>query len=99
MAKRKKSRKKAKKNIPLLTVAGLVPGLAFTYTGYEQGGPSGAMTHLTHAYTGFNLNTNKFEREGLNRGTFPLIVGVAGSAIASKLGLNKYMRAIPFIKF
>jgi len=106
MAKRGKtarSYRKPQRKIPLLTVAGMIPGIANMQRAYSDrihGGTSGFADLATEAgriYIGLDRRTvgNTFNATWMWGGTFPLVIGAVGSKIAGKLGVNRMFRNLP----
>jgi len=104
MAKRKKSYRKPKSKIPLLTVAGLVPGIANmqrAYTDKIHGHATGIANLGTEAgriYIGLDrrvIGEGSFNMAWMWGGTFPIILGAIGSKVAGKLGVNRMFKGLP----
>lgn len=89
-----------KMTIPLAIVGGIVPGLAYTWQGWQSSGFTGAMNNLSGAYTGYNPTTHTWSINTMRWGTFPLLGGIFVHKIASALGVNKAIAraGIPFIR-
>jgi hypothetical protein len=83
-----------KKKIPILATAGVLGTGIYVYEAYKVGGPS----TLMHALTGMNPNGSFVLHDAMVTYT-PAIIGVLGSAIASKTHINRYMSGIPMFKF
>jgi len=98
---RRKSKHHAKKmTIPLAIVGGIVPGLAYTYSGWQSGGFTGATNNLSGAYTGYNPTTRTWNIASMRWGTFPLLGGIFVHKIAAALGVNRAIAksGIPFFR-
>lgn len=93
-------RKMAKKRkLPLLATAGALVFAANAYTGYTKGNAAGA------GWPGFRwatigvANDGKFYMDQFIKNILPPAVGAAGSMIAAKTGVNRYIQSVPFVKF
>ena len=104
MARKKKNYRKPQRKIPLLTVAGLVPGVANMHRAYTDkihGHASGLANVGTEAgriYIGYDRRTigeGGFNLTWLWGGTFPILIGAIGSKIASKMGVNRMFKGLP----
>lgn len=91
MARRKKYSRKSKK-IPMLATAGIA---AYALNIYNDRG---------NGMNGIRWQALGIENNGtFNSGKFvqvmtPPVVGVVGSALASKFKLNRYLSSVPFVK-
>ena len=92
MAKRKRSGRKSKK-IPALATAGLIAAGFQAYKGYQAGG----VTEMA-AWTVGTDSEGKFHPDWLLRNVMPIAAGALGSAVASKLKVNRYISSVPFFK-
>ena len=99
MARRRKksTRKKAQKKIPILATLGLMGGLAEPVRFAMAGEIENALKVAVKNFTGVNPDTGNFSLADAKKGLVPLTVGVAGSTIASKAGANRRF-SIPFFK-
>ncbi len=107
MAKKKKTRRKPGIKIPLLTVAGLVPGIANMHragTDKIHGRP-GYFDNLGveagRIYLGFDSRIGaspKWDWKWLWEGTLPIILGVTASKIAGRMGVNRMLARVPFVR-
>ena len=90
---------KSKKKIPALATIGVAVYGMQAYSGYKgtAGGGPGVMG-LKWNTLGVD-NTGKFVWSKFLQNSLPLIVGVGGSMAASKLDMNRYISAIPWVKF
>lgn len=101
MAKGKGKRKNGKRNITIsaAVVAGLVSyGLQIAHSRAE--GVYG-MTRAGVLYmTGYDLYSNRFEFQFLNRGLLPVAGGAAIHWLANRFGINRMIAraGIPFIR-
>lgn len=86
------------KKLPLLAMAGAVTYGLNAYNGYmgTAGGGAGA-NGLKWNTLGID-NTGKFNKSKFFMNCLPLIVGIGGSLVAAKTGMNRYIAAIPFVK-
>lgn len=106
MARRKKRRVKRDKRVPLISTAGLLAGLMTINRnnavekikkGDVQAGLMSAVTELVVGATGYDIINKSWNFKRIGEFYIPIIVGVAGSAIATKLGINRRMKALPII--
>jgi len=104
MAKKKKTHKKPGMKIPLLTVAGLVPGISNMHRAGSQEihGQQGYLNNLSveasRIYLGFDSRIGAAPKWNLGwcwEGSFPILIGAFASKIASKLGVNKMFKGLP----
>ncbi len=100
MAKKKKRWSKPKFKIPLLTVAGFVPGITAMKRKYDDSewDPNSKWNTVGieagRIFLGFDgrVGANpKWKAEWLWYGTFPIILGVVASKIAGRLGANRIL--------
>lgn len=89
--KHKRSGHKSRK-IPVLATAGVGAYALQAYRGYKSGGLTEAAAWLIGTDS-----TGKFHAEWLIRDVTPVIVGAAGSMIASKSHINRYLH-VPGVK-
>lgn len=94
MARRRYKKKRAsrKRKIPIMATIGLIAGVSELVKAYKDGG----WFRVQVAMTGFDPNWGwnwKWAKAGI-----PMFAGVAGSMVASKVGLNRHLAGIPFIK-
>lgn len=90
MARHRKHRKGGKKKIPILATAGVVGTGMYIANAYQTGGTAKAL----HAMTGMSADGSFNLHDAMVTYT-PVIVGVVGSAIASKSHVNRYMSRVP----
>lgn len=91
MAKKKRSGHRSKK-IPVFATAGVAAYGLQAYKGYKAGGLTEAAAWLIGTDA-----SGKFHPDWLIRDVSPVLVGAVGSAAASKLGLNRYVK-VPIFK-
>lgn len=94
MARRTSKHSSHKKKIPLLATAGVAGTALYVAEAYKNGGSKSAM----HALTGMTTDGTFVMHDAIVTYT-PAIVGVIGSAVASKLHINRYMSGVPVFKF
>ena len=94
----KKVRRKPKQKIPIATFAGLAAGLASPAQALLSGNIQVAFNQLSDGYTGFRPADGSFDISRLKTGVAPLLVGALVSTVASKAGVNRRLKDIPFIK-
>ena len=91
MAKKRKRSSKSRK-IPVLATAGMAAFGLQAYNGYKAGGVKEMMV-----WTIGTDSNGKFHPEWLVRNAMPIVAGAAGSMIATKAKINRYVR-VPFVK-
>ena len=91
MARRKKSRGRRRRKIPIAATAGMLIGLKNLWDGYKAGGTSRAMICLTGYDPNYGFNWK------WATATIPMVAGAGVSMIAAKSGLNRYIN-IPIFK-
>ena len=92
MAKRRKKGGRRRQKIPIFATAGMIAGLLETYKAYKTGGTS----HMVLRLTGYHMDQNLWNWKWATAG-IPMIIGPAASMVASKAGLNRYVK-VPYIK-
>jgi hypothetical protein len=96
VARRKSYRRgKAKMKIPVLILAGAVPGIVNVFTAFKEAGPEWAMKKTALVYGGYDVDSGVFNAAWLRHGTYPLVIGAIVSKLASKFGLNKVFKGLP----
>ena len=100
MAKTKKTRKKRSFTIPLAVAVptGYVLYNSALYAINQS--PQVALEKTTKWFTGYSLETGKWSWQNLKLGLFPILIGVFGHKVASKLGVNKAIAStgMPWIR-
>jgi hypothetical protein len=91
--RRKKSHGHKSRKIPLLATVGVAAYGANIYNGYKAGQLPGA----TFAALGVNAS-GQFSMAQFGKSIAPVAVGVIGSMIASKTGVNRYLAKVPLFK-
>ena len=91
MARRKKSRGRRRRKIPIAATAGMLIGLKNLWDGYKAGGTSRAMICLTGYDPNYGFNWK------WATATIPMVAGAGVSMVAAKSGLNRYIK-IPIFK-
>lgn len=84
-----KSHRRRRFTLPIAVVAGLMPGIANVFGGFQVGGLEGAAQTATVIYTGLDPNTGQWNFNFMGRGTIPILIGVLVHRIASGLGINR----------
>lgn len=84
--------------------AGVVPAVMDVVNNNTAGGKScvqNALEGLVWRYLGWNMSTMQFDIEGLKYGLAPAAIGIGGSMLASKLGVNRWLgqHGVPFLRF
>lgn len=97
MAKRKKKRRYRKK-IPLAATAGLIGAVLPLVDKAIKGDLTGAGKAAVRNFTGVKIEEGKFDPSFLWHGLLPIAIGAGISMAASKLGLNRYLQGVPFVK-
>jgi len=107
---KKRSFRKKKMTVPMLTVAGFIPGFANMHRAYTNkihdsnaSGFKNLSIEAGRIYLAFDSRVGadpKWSWQWLWEGSIPIILGAVGSKIASRLGINaKLARAgIPLIR-
>ena len=97
MAKKAKGRKKTF-TLPLLILAGLAPGL-YNMWAFRNGGVSAVVGQAGRIYLGYDV-TGERNFGNLRYGTLPIVAGVLGHYLASKLGINRALgrAGVPVIR-
>jgi len=86
------------KKLPLFATAGAAVYGMNAYHAYTVGNNAGkGMAGLRWATLGI-ANDGKFYWSQFVMNSLPLIVGVGGSMVAAKTGMNRYVQSIPFVK-
>lgn len=97
---KKKSHQRKKATFPLAIVAGLLPGVQRTITGFQSGGMKGGAQQAALVYLGYNYDTATWHPNMMWYGTAPLLLGLIVHRVASRLGVNRALAAtgIPFVR-
>jgi hypothetical protein len=100
MAKKTKHRRKKSFTIPIAVVAGLAPGLTSAWNALNTGGPQGLSVNLQRNYLGYDPVSRRFWSPLMAGGTYPLMFGLVGHFLASKLGFNRMLASagVPIIR-
>ena len=97
MAKRKKKRRSRDKRMSVLTMAGLFAAFSRPISNALAGNYEGALAEIGSRFTGYNFQSRVFDwRYALMNGYLPIIAGVLGSKVATKLGINRAIKNIPY---
>jgi len=92
-----KNRKKPAKKVPLLTVLGLVGGFSASIDPLMSGDIRTAINNAVGGFTGYDPGSNNFSMDRLKRGALPLLIGIGGSMVATKIGANRRFN-VPVLK-
>ena len=93
MARRKSKRgRKTKQKIPIFATAGTIGSGMVLYNTYKNGGADGA----AKAAIGIG-SSGGVETQVLKEVYTPVAIGMIGTMVASKLGINKHLAKVPFI--
>ena len=96
---RRRRRRRASKKIPLAATAGVVGSFARPIGTLLSGGsPEFAMYQFVEGMTGYYPPNQSFDISRLRFGLLPILMGCGVSMLASKFGLNRYLRHVPFVK-
>ena len=103
MAKKNNSRrgKNGKKmTFPIAIYAGLTPGIYKAGWHLINNGPGGMAREVSRIYTGYDLDTGRWDMGFLKYGTFPILIGAFIHALAQRFGINKAIgrAGIPWIR-
>lgn len=74
--------------LPLLVVAGIVPGISRMWDS-KAGGLTGVTNTASQIYLGYNPTDGSRNFSNLKYGTLPIVMGILGHFLASKLGINR----------
>lgn len=96
-SKKRKSRRQ-KMTIPVSVVAGFAPGMVAMYRGYQEGGAPRLGYTAALVYTGYDMELKRWWPPAMMRGTVPIMLGTIIHKLANRLGVNRAMRNIPFIR-
>lgn len=95
MAKRKK--RGGKRKYSLAAIGGAAAALVPSIMQAVGGDPVGAAIGVGEKFTGFNAASGTFNPAALMQGLVPIALGAGIAMLASKTGLNRYLR-LPFVK-
>jgi len=107
VAKKKKSYRKGMRKVSILAIAGLLPAVSNIHRAGsqkihgEEGYFNNAATEAGRVLIGYDrrvVGGEGFNMVWLWGGTFPMLIGVIASKIAGRMGLNRMMSGIPFLK-
>ncbi len=96
MAKKKKSYRRAPK-ISIASVAGLVPLAIKVKDGFKYEGASGAGEQLVRGLTGYSPKNGNWSWDYLKGTLIPALAGPLVHKLANKFGVNRALRAVPFV--
>jgi len=95
----RKRRRRAKKTIPILPIAGLAAGLWEPVSNMvADPSPENIHTSLNHivaSYSGFNVIEGEFQPMMLYKGLMPLVAGLIAHKVAGAMGANKIFANLP----
>lgn len=100
MFKKKKHGVRHKQKLPLLATGGAA---VYAYNIYSQQkthapGPDKTINIVYNA-TGFNIATGKMDWTKAFQVFAPPVIGAAGSMLMSRMGMNRYLSKVPFVKW
>jgi len=91
-------RMKKNRKLPVFATAGAAIYGLNAYAGYKGvGGAGSGVNGLKWNTLGID-NAGVFHWDKFLANSLPLIVGVGGSMVAARTGMNRYISAIPFVK-
>jgi len=96
--KRKKSRRSKGFTISVATIAGFMPLLDRVKDGWQSNGISGAGDRLSQAFTGYSYQLNTWHVSRLKHGWLYPLLGIGAHKIATRVGINRALRGIPFLR-
>lgn len=97
MVKKRKKRRSKDKRMSILTLSGLFAAFSRPIANVLAGNYEGAIAEIGSRFTGYNFQSGRFDwMYALMNGYLPIIVGVAGSKVATKLGVNRAIKNIPY---
>jgi len=96
-AKNKTSKKRTKK-VSLAVVIGAMPLVTNSWNGYKAFGLEGLADAASGAMTGYSPMSGSWAAFRLMRGLVPLLIGGFATKMAGKLGVNRAISSIPFVK-
>lgn len=101
MAKKKRNGGRRSRKIPIFAMAGAaITGYNIVKVATTPHTDGRAVDHIVYDLTGWNAWTNKWDNKmNAVRTVLPAALGTAGSMLASKSGLNRYISAVPWFKF
>lgn len=95
--KTKKRRAKKDKRMPILPLAGLGIALSRPIDNALRGDYEGALAELGSRFTGYNYQSQVFDWQyALYNGYLPIVMGAIGSKVATKIGINRAIKKVPF---
>ncbi len=84
------------RKIPIGIIAGIVPGLAWSWRSKE---PYGLFQTMIYAYTGFCPWVGwKWDPNAMKNGGYQLLAGLAAHYAAQKFGINRMLRGVPWVE-
>ncbi len=104
MAKKKKNRRRPGMKVPLLTIAGFIPGVTAMKRKYDDSSwdPNSRWNSVSieasRIYLGLDPRvgvTPKWSGQYMMYGTIPILLGVMASKIASRMGVNRVFGRLP----
>jgi hypothetical protein len=99
MAKKKNGSRKSRK-VPILATGGTILTGINIYNKYQAARPGLKAEDFVTSFTGLSMASGKgFSLSKTVYNLAPAIIGVGGSMLASKLGMNRYMAKVPFFKW
>ena len=74
--------------LPVAILAGVAPGAIMTVNAFKTYGTTGGAIYAGKIYTGYNIDSNKFNLADMRYGTLPVLVGFLVHKVASAIGIN-----------
>jgi len=97
MGKKKRHGGKRSRKIPLMATLGAASGLMSAYA-FAGGFNDKLPAAIVSRYTGYYIPNHTWNFDYCKDTWFALGVGALGSILASKLGVNRMISGIPFVK-
>lgn len=101
MAKKKKTRRRAKTTIPITIAGPVIAELAGEpFARLRSGDVSGAMNRVVADYTGYDIRGKVWRAEYLKGGAAPVVIGAIAHKVANRLGVNRVIAraGIPLLR-
>lgn len=101
MAKQSSRRRNGGVKISVAVVAGMLPAITTTYNAYNSYGKSWymAFANLAKVMSGFDITKNNtFAFGNLWYGAIPIVAGAVVHQLANRLGINRSLSGVPFIR-
>jgi len=97
-ASRGKAKRHSRMKPSLAIMAGFLPTAVYAYKGFRDVGVEEGATRITSRLTGYSFTTQKWLASEVFKGWMPVLGGVIAHKAASRLGINRALRAagLPF---